>query len=74
MQPATALHKYEANMVTNKASASKLRQMLFPPTLGFGMKQYFLTEWKPIYLGKSGYAWVANTLGEYNPINGKERK
>ena len=49
-------------------------QMLFSPTLGFCMQQYFMFVQKPIHLGKSVDAWVADTLGEYKPIKGKGRK
>ena len=42
--------------------------MLFPPTLGFRMEQYFLSMQNLVHLGKSGYAWVANTLGSTKAI------
>ena len=48
--------------------------MLLPPTLGFRMEQYFLSVQKLVHLGQSDCCWVADTLGEYKPIKGKERK
>jgi hypothetical protein len=57
-------------MVTNKAYACKIRQMLFPPTLGFRMEQYLLSVHTTVHVGESGSGWVADTLEDCKPSKG----